>query len=235
MKKLFLVSLMAFLTTVAIAQDVELPDEGTYLESGDLLIEITSSPFGRDGTSYFESSNSTLLSFGQFRARYVLTEQLVPRLGIWFSVDDNYSGLSSPDEVTTITEMMFTPGIEYHFINNSGFTSYVALDVIVTSRSVLLESSTDSDVAGLTFRPTADNPSASLSNRGYFGLGGYLAAGADYHFSSRFYIGAEIGFQAMTGTTEDVEMDGTLIQSGFKFFDAGVNTTNSFRIGFKLL
>ena len=82
---------------------------------------------------------------------------------------------------------------------------------------------------------SSDNPSNGLDSRGYFGLGAYGAVGADYHFSSRFYIGAEIGLQFMTGTTQDVEVDGTLVQSGFKFFDAGVNTMNSFRIGFKLL
>ena len=220
---------MVFLTSVVLAQDVELPeDEGTALESGNLLIEITSSPFGRDG-------NADLLNFGQFRARYALNEQIVPRLGIWFSVDDNFSGLSTPDEVVTVTEMMFTPGVEYHFVNENGFTSYAALDVIVSSRSILLESATDSDVSGIGITPSDDNPSSSINNRGYFGLGGYAAAGAEYHFASGFYIGAEIGFYAMSGTTEDVEVDGVLFQEGFKFFDAGVRKANSFRIGFKLL
>ena len=236
MKKLLLVSLMVFLTSIVYAQDLDLPEEeGASLESGELLIEITSSPFGRDGVTAFESSNTVILNFGQFRARYVLNEQLVPRLGIWFSVDDNRSGLSSPDEVVTVTEMMFTPGIEYHFINQNGFTSYVALDALISHRSILLESATDSDVAGLSFIPSSNNVSASLGDRGFLGFGAYVAAGADYHFSSRFYIGAEIGFQAMTGTTQDVEVDGTVIQEGFTFFDAGVNTMNSFRIGFKLL
>lgn len=236
MKKLLMVSLMAFLTSFTFSQDVDLPDEGVYLESGDLLIEITSSPFGRDMTNnYSESYGLNLLNFGQMRARYALTDAIVPRLGIWFSIDDNKTGLSSPDDVITITEMMFSPGAEYHFINENGFTSYAALDVLISSRSILLESATDSDVSGLDRVPSSDNPSNGLDSRGYFGLGAYGAVGADYHFSSRFYIGAEIGLQFMTGTTQDVEVDGTLVQAGFKFFDAGVNTMNSFRIGFKLL
>ncbi len=226
---------MVFLASIIYAQDIELEEESLNLEPGELLFEITSSPFGRDGFNYNESSHTTLLNFGQFRARYVLTDQLVPRLGIWFSVDDNKSGLSSPDEVITVTDMMFTPGMEYHFLNQNGFTSYAALDVLISSRSISLESSTDSDVTGLAFVPSSDNVSAGLNSRGYFGIGAYGAVGADYHFSSRFYIGTEIGFQFMTGNTQDVEVDGTVIQEGFTFFDAGVNTMNSFRIGFKLL
>ena len=236
MKKLFTVSVMALLASFTFAQELDLPEDEGGLESGDLLIEITSSPFGRDITNnYSESYGLNLLNFGQMRARFALTDQIVPRLGIWFSLDDNKSGLSSPDDVITITEMMFSPGVEYHFINENGFTSYAALDVLVSSRSILFESATDSDVSGLDRVPNTDNPSDGLDSRGYFGLGAYGAVGADYHFSSRFYIGTEIGLQFMTGTTQDVEVDGTLVQAGFKFFDAGVNTMNSFRIGFKLL
>lgn len=204
MKKLLMVSLMAFLTSAVFAQDVDLPEEGVFLESGDLLIEITSSPFSRDG-----NTSNKLLNFGQFRARYVLTEQLVPRLGIWFSVDDNASGNINPSGVLTITDMMFTPGLEYHFVNDNGFTSYAALDILISRRSIERENTNGPNIVGTTVTPSSSDFSTSLANRGYFGIGAYGAAGAEYHFSSRFYIGAEIGFQFMTGTTQDVEVDGT--------------------------
>jgi len=239
MKKLSLISLMIVLTSIAFAQD---DSGGASPSSGELLIEITSSPFGRDGSGVLLSENSqssgtTLLNFGQFRARYFLNEQLVPRLGIWFAIDDNQDGLSTPDVTETVSQFMFTPGIEYHFINESGFTSYAALDVLIMSRSAERLSLTDSDVTGAIVNPSSiSSPNANINfnNRGFFGVGAMGAVGADYHFSSRFYMGAEIGFYFVTGTTSDVEIDGTLYQEGIKFFDAGVETRNSFRIGFKL-
>ena len=237
MLKLSWVSLMIFLTSIVYAQD---DSGGISPESGELLVEITSSPFGRDGSAY--SGNTTLLNFGQFRARYVLTDVLVPRLGIWFSIDDNVDGLSTPDVTQTISNYMFTPGIEYHFVNENGFTSYAALDVIVSMRSVERLSLSDSDISGalppsgtdVSTVITQSNQSFDFEDRGYFGVGGMLAIGADYHFSSRFYLGAEIGFYALTGKTSDVTIDGSLYQNGIKFFESGVATSNSFRVGFKL-
>lgn len=229
-----MVSLMVFLTSITYAQD---DSGGTSPESGELLIEITTSPFSRDGNIY--SSNTTLLNFGQFRARYFLNEALVPRLGIWFSIDDNKDGMTTPDATVTISQYMFTPGMEYHFINENGFTSYAALDVIITGRSVKQLSETDSDISGALpgsgFTPTQPNQSFSFENRGFFGIGAMGAVGADFHFTSRFYMGAEIGFYFVTGKSSDVEIDGTLYQEGIKFFESGVKTSNSFRIGFKLL
>ncbi|WP_425390843.1 hypothetical protein [Ekhidna sp.] len=238
MQKLLLVSLMIFLTSAISAQD---DSGGTSPSSGELLIEITSSPFGRDVNNY-SSSSTTLLNFGQFRARYFLNDVLVPRLGIWFAIDDNKDGMSTPDVTQTVSQFMFTPGVEYHFLNENGFTSYAALDVIISSRSVKQTSETDSDISGalpggsdVSSIISQPNQSFSFNNRGFFGIGAMGAVGADYHFSSRFYMGAEIGFYFVTGKSSDVEIDGTLYQSGIKFFESGVKTSNSFRIGFKLL
>lgn len=230
---------MILSTSIMYAQD---DSGGTSPTSGELLIEITTSPFGRDGNTYSSSNNTTLLNFGQFRARYFLNEALVPRLGIWFSIDDNKDGMSTPDATETISQFMFTPGVEYHFINENGFTSYAALDVIISGRSVKRLSETDSDIAGalpgsgdVSSIVTEPNRSFSFENRGFFGIGAMGAVGADYHFSSRFYMGAEIGFYFITGKSSDVEIDGALYQEGIKFFESGIKTSNSFRIGFKLL
>jgi len=235
MRKFLMISLMVVLTSYALAQDIDLPEEGEYLESGELFIEITSSPFGRDGVNYFESSNITLLNFGQFRARYALSESIVLRLGAWYAVDDNQSRISTPDVIQTVTEFSVTPGIEYHFLNENGFTSYVALDLMVSRRTMERESSTSESVSGALTVPLSGNQSYGFNNRGYLGYGAMIAFGADYHFSSRFYVGAEIGFYGMLGTTADIEIDGALYQEGISFFQSGMVTSNSFRLGFKLL
>lgn len=238
MKKLLLVSLMVLLTSVAFSQD---DSGGTTPSSGELLIEITSSPFGRDVDNYSSGNSSTLLSFGQFRARYVLNETLVPRLGISFSIDDNKSGISSPDVTNTVSQFMFAPGMEYHFVNQGGFTSYAAADIIITGRFAETINATGLDVTGAIIDPddlpiflSDPNNAIDLNDRGFFGLGLHGAVGADYHFSSRFYVGAEMGFFFITSKSSDVEVDGVVFQEGIKFFDAGIRTSNSFRIGFKL-
>jgi hypothetical protein len=228
MKKLLWVSLMILLTCgTAFSQDDE-SGGGSGPSSGELFFEITASPFDRDG-------GGALLNFGQFRARYYLNETLVPRLGIFYSVDNNQVDFSpTPDVVLSITDYAFTPGIEYHFLNEGGFTSYAALDVIITGRIASRESNTSEEVIGSTQVPNGPNFAFSNSNRGFFGYGGYAAVGAEYHFASRFYFGAEIGFYVIAGRSTDVEVDGTLYQEGINFFDSGVRTSNSFRVGFKL-
>lgn len=239
MMKPTLVSLMVFLTSIAIAQD---DFEEVGLGSGDLLVEITTSPFNRDVAAE-ASSSTTLLSFGQFRARYFVNETIAPRLGFSFSSDDNKSGISTPDVTESTFEYSISAGAEYHFWNEDGFTSYAFLDGLVSSRSVERLSTTDLDISGALPGSSADvsaiisdpNESFDFYDRGFFSFGAQLGVGAEYHFGSRFYLGTEIGFYFNTGTTSDVEIGGQLYQEGIGFSEAGVNTSNSFRIGFMLL
>ncbi len=226
MRKLLWVSLMILLVaSPALAQD----EESSGPESG-LFFEISASPFNRDG----RVNGDQLLNFGQFRARYFLDETMVPRLGIWFAADDNAGGANPPDVVTSTFDYMFTPGFEWHFLNEGGFTTYAALDVILTGRSASRESNTSEEVIGSTQVPTSPDYVFSPGQRGFFGWGLAGSVGAEYHTKSRFYFGAEIGLQFVAGTSSDVEVDGVLFQEGIQFFDAGVTTMNTFRVGFKL-
>lgn len=223
---------MVFVMAVLVGSASAQLDSSTYNSAREgLMIEITASPLSRDF-----SSSRALLSFGQFRARYFLNENIVPRLGIHYSVNNNNSGSTKPTQVMTVLNYAFTPGVEYHFLNEGSFTSYAALDVLISGRVAKMEDNQKGSVSGVstTSIPSQPNQAFNFSSRGYSGFGAYGAVGADYHFSSRFYAGAEIGFYFMMGSTSDITLDGTLYQEGAKFFQSGVRTSNSLRIGFKL-
>lgn len=233
MKQIFTICLIV-LSAGAFSQAIVEPTEVLTPDAGEVLIEITTSPFNRDG------SGGALLNFGQLRGRYFLSDVLVPRLGFSYSVDDNneINFNLSPVTTTTVSQFTIMPGIEYHLINeggSGGFTSYAAVDLIFESRSAQAESSIGSSVEGATFAPSSPTSGVPFDARGYSGFGFNLAVGGEYYFSSKFYAGAEIGFRWITGSTADIEVDGELVQEGTDFSEGGMNTTNVLRIGFKLL
>ena len=215
MKKTFMVLMVvAFSTTTLYSQD----EDSTGPESGNLLIEITGNPF----------EGSSLLNFGQFRARYFLSETLVTRLGFYMDLNNTQN---TPDLVTNNSTYNFMPGVEYHLQSEGSFRSYVAFDAIVGWNTRNRESVAGPTVEGSLTVPSQANQSLT---RGYFDLGVQLSAGADYHFNSRFYIGAEIGFQLLRRTHSEVIVDGNMYQKSTVSSFGNVNVGNSFRVGFKL-
>lgn len=224
MKKLFLFSVVLLLSiSPLIGQDsVEKDLSGYSPAAGDVLIEITGTPF----------AGNSLLNFGSFRGRVFVSENLAPRLGLSMNLNN---GQSTPDVVTNLSQYTVMPGLEYHLTNEGSFRSYVALDLSIGQRFASLESLSGESVDGSTQVPTVDNFSFSTSRRGYFQLGGGLSVGAEYHFGSRFYIGTEIGFNYLRTMFDDVLVDGQLFQVGTLTNTGSLNTINTFRIGFKLL
>ena len=220
MKKLFIFFLVLLLskTSLVNAQD---GSSGGLPEAGDFFIEMTGSPY--DGTS--------LLNFGSFRARFMVSESIVPRIGIHGSLSDYQT---TPDKTYNSTEYLVTPGVEIHFMKEGSFRSYLAIDALIGQKFADASSVSGTGVVGSTQVPVGSNYSFDTSTRGFFRVGGNLSFGADYHFSSRFYAGVEIGFQYYRIMYSDVEVDGALYQSGTTVNNASVNRTNSFRVGFKL-
>ena len=227
MRKLFLFSVVLLLSvsTLVAQDDVGTPvstDSGNIPETGDVLIEITGTPF----------EGASLLNFGSFRARFFVSDKVVPRLGVTMNASNDQT---TPDIATNLTEYTAMPGVEYHLTQEGSFRSYAALDVIVGQRFASLESISGASVDGSTQAPSGNNFNFSDARRGYFQIGGNLSVGADYHFSSRFYIGTEIGFSYVRTMYSDVTVDGELYQTGTSTNTGILNTINTFRIGFKLL
>jgi len=204
-----------------IAQDVG-EDSGGGPEPGDVLIEITGTPF----------EGSSLLNFGAFRGRYFINDKIVPRLGLSYNANN---AQSTPDVATNLSEYTVMPGVEYHLTNEGAFKSYAAFDVIFGQRFASLESVSGPSVDGSTQVPNGNNFGFNTGLRGFTQIGGNLSVGAEYHFGSRFYIGTEIGFGYTRTLYKDVTVDGTLYQEGTSASTGSLNTINTFRIGFKLL
>ncbi|MGL1888013.1 MAG: hypothetical protein OCD76_15975 [Reichenbachiella sp.] len=227
MKKLFMFLLVFLLSKEVIYSqdlDLDLADETTAssIESGNLLIEITGTPF----------EGSSLLDFGEFRIKYVVADAITVRLGMYMDLNNEQL---RPDYVTNFSTWRVTPGVEFQVSNNGGFRSYVALDVIIGQKIASLQTTTGSSVTGTTQLPSGSNATLQYGQRAYFQTGAALSAGAEYHFASRFYFGVEMGFQLNRTMYDDVHVDGVLYQDGVTNSTGDLLTTNSFKIGFKLL
>ena len=165
-----------------------------------------------------------------FRARYLVSYVVVPRVGVYMDI---YNSSSTPDLVTNNSTYMIAPGVEFHLQNEGKFRSFVAVDALAGMRNTSLRSTTGPSVVGATSRPSSNNQ--NLSNRGYMQVGANIGFGADYHFNSRFYIGMEVGLQLIRQMNSEITVDGELYQESTISNFGSVNTSNSFRIGFKLL
>lgn len=190
-----------------------------YMDRGDMVIEMTGTPF----------DSESLLSFGSFRARYAATDVVVPRLGL--SLDFRNSQ-TSPDVVINSSTYQIAFGIEYHLRIEGGFRSYVYFDGIFGQRNSSRESTTSPSVDGAISVPSSYF--STVSNRGYLRYGGGIGFGAEYHLTSRFYIGSEIGLQFTSDKNKEVTVDNELVIPSTQTNFGGLNTQNALRIGFKL-
>ncbi|MBU2913231.1 MULTISPECIES: hypothetical protein [Reichenbachiella] len=224
MKQLFMVLLVCFLTKqVGYAQELDLgSSESSGISSGNLLIEITGTPF----------ASSSLLSFGEFRAKYVVSDQIIVRVGMYMDLNNNQT---KPDYVTDYSTYRVTPGVEIQLSSTGGFRSYVAIDAIVGQKFANVKTTTGSSVTGTTQIPNGNNYSFSQGSRGYFEAGAALSVGADYHFGSRFYVGMEAGFTVKTTMYDEIQVDGAPYQDGITYNSGDLLISNSLRFGFILL
>lgn len=223
MRKLFIFFLSLLLSQGA---DVLAQDEssGGQLEAGNLLIESTGSPFASSG----------LLEFGSFRARYAVTDNIVPRLGFEMNVSDRQV---TPTNVVSLNEFLFLPGLEVHTANEGSFRSFIAIDAIFGFRNASNESTIGSMVDGtvLELDHTSDpNMVISEDDRGYIKYGGVISTGADYYVSEKFYVGFEIGFELYQQVNSEVTVDGILFQKSTSSVSGSIKGTNLVRIGMKL-
>ena len=222
MRKCVLVSLAILLswgTLFAQDEDSSSGSEGGYFDAGDLAFEITGTPF----------EGSSLLNFGSFRARYAVTTNVVPRLGIDMYLSNSQS---TPDVVYNSSTYTLRPGCEYHFGIQDGFRSYAAFDFIVGQRFASREATTTFNIDGAT---SVNTNSGTANGVGYFMFGVGAGVGAEYHFNSRFYVGTEVGFNLYQQYNNEVYVDGELFLDKTKSSVVNMNTMSTLRVGFKFL
>ncbi|MFY0651898.1 MAG: hypothetical protein JXQ96_07690 [Cyclobacteriaceae bacterium] len=220
MRKIFIVLLALLLSQeVLFAQDTG--EESWRPDPGNILVEVTANPFN--------SSSFLSLSFGQFRAKYFLTEQLVPRLGVVLSMQNTQN---TPDLVTNSSGFTLYPGLEYHLVNEGKFSSYAAADLIIGQRAASSKSTNGPTINGATYY--GGSSSSNFGSRGFFQYGLQLGAGADYYLNSRFYFGVEIGAQLLSTKYNDIHVDGELVQQSTVSKSGKINIANTFKVGFHL-
>jgi len=223
-KQLMLLTALLLISCPIFAQDesAEESSSGGMAGTGDLLFEVTGTPF----------LGSSLLNFSEFRARYFLTEDMAVRLGMDMNLNNNQQ---TPDVVVNDSYYGLMPGFEYHFVNDGAFRSYAAADLMFGQRIVSQKSSTGPTVLGASFDPGFYSPTDNLPNRAYMQFGGRISIGAEYYFGKRFYVGGEIGFQYIYRNNEEVFVDGESFQAPTTDNFGFLNTTNALKIGFRFL
>ena len=226
MLKCVLVSMaMLFCLGAAFAQDDSFMSAG-YFDARNLAFEITGSPFSRDQTS----SDGAILSFGSLRARYAASNTVVPRIGGIMRMSNDQV---APDVVENNSMYTIMAGFEYHFRIEGGFRSYMAFDGLFGQQFSSVESTTGPTISGANYNPIGTSSDYPNSDRGYMMYGAALGVGSEYHTSSNFYFGTEIGLQFARYEYDNIEVDGQLfVESTIKNL-ANVNTINTIRVGFK--
>lgn len=221
-KQLMLLTALLLLSCPILAQDesTEESSSGGMAGTGDLLFEVTGTPFGTGGS---------LLNFSEFRARYFLAEVMALRLGMTMNLNNDQP---SPDLVINDSYYGIMPGFEYHLDNEGSFRSYAAIDLMFGQRIASRKSTTGPNIVGATNYNVNND---FVSGRGYMQFGGRLSFGAEYHFNSRFYIGGEIGFQYAYRMNDEVFRDTESVQASTISNVGFLTTANSLRIGFRFL
>lgn len=234
MKNRFTVLLVCLLVSSPLfAQDLDLGTESSSgVEAGSLLVELTGSPYNGTSSGSSESGNA-LLTFGEFRLKFLVSDQLGVRLGMFMDLNNNQQ---RPDYVTDYSAYRVTPGVELAILNEGGFRSYVALDLMFGQKFAGIKTTTGSSVTGTTELPNGNSTQTfSSSSRAYMEAGAALSVGADYHFGSRFYVGMEAGFMLKTTMYDDITMDGEIYQDGVTYNNGNLLIRNALRFGFTLL
>ena len=222
-KQLMLLTALLLLSWPILAQDESSGESssGGMAGAGDLLFEVTGTPFGTGGS---------LLNFSEFRARYFITEDMAVRLGMAMNLNNNQQ---TPDVVINDSEYSLMPGFEYHFVNDGSFRSYAAADLMIGQRIASRKSSTGPTVLGASTLP--NNPNSFIGGRAYTQFGGRISIGAEYFFGERFYIGGEVGFQYVRRNNKEVFVDGESFQDATSRSFGYLNTSNAIKIGFRFL
>lgn len=219
-----LLTALLMLSCPIFAQDesAEESSSGGMAGAGDLLFEVTGTPFGTDGS---------LLNFSEFRARYFISENLAVRLGMDMALNNDQL---SPDLVINDSYYGLMPGVEYHFVNDGAFRSYAAVDLTFDQQISTRKSTTGANVIGAT-NYVGSNGQETIVGRGYMQFGGRLSIGAEYHFNSRFYIGGELGFQYGYRMNDEVIVDNEIVQTSTVTNLGYLTTANSIKVGFRFL
>jgi len=229
MKKIIAIIMIVSCTAVFVhAQDIK----GA---TGNVAVELNFTPL-----------SSSPISIDYLKVRYFASDDIVYRMGLNINMhSEKYEPINAVDdkikdlEKESYTQFGLYPGIEKHFGNFERFSPYIGAEVGFTTKSS--KYSYEDNEAKTTYESKNgwvpnDESAPYISNRAFTSIGLNLLTGADFYFTKKFYLGAEIGFGFMSTSWKEVtvSMGSTTITVDNKYSsrDLGFNYNSAIRLGF---
>jgi hypothetical protein len=219
--------IIAVLTIVICASTFVLAQEFKPV-AGDVSVEVNFTPLG-----------NSPIGMNYLKGRYFLADDIAFRLGIDLGMKSNKSepiNTTNSNVTDEFSESYFRfglfPGIEKHFGNYERFSPYIGAELGFVTKSAKTEyvdneNNTTYEIKGEWF---------DGSNRGFTSIGINVLAGADFYFTPRMYLGAEIGFGFKTISWGEVEetVGTTTEKTSIKesSTEIGFNYNPAIRLGF---
>ena len=217
--------LMILWAGFGIAQDKEFKPT-----KGNLALEVNFTPL-----------SASPIGLNYLKGRYFFADNVVLRLGLDIRLHSNKSEPinSNNPNVNDESKMSYSqfglmPGIEKHFGNWERFSPYIGAEIGFTSKSSK-STYTDNDppVTTTEYKGAWDG---SGTQRGFTSFGFNILAGADFYFTKKIYLGAEIGFGYVATTFKEIEatMGNTtsVVDPKENASDVGFNYNPAIRLGF---
>lgn len=224
MRKLLTIACVALSTSLLAQEEAITPSVNPFPAKGTITTEVGLNLFGGENTIDFNSYTNGI------KARYFLNSNLAIRFGIGLN-STNQTNYVSPGVFQgsdtlpmgkreyKVSEIIFTPGIEYHFNSRGKISPYVGLDFIYSKKTASENLENAQMVQNFGFFPPtppsewmlvyAQNYSSKSDNGTSVGdrtgttTGIRLLAGMDYYFTNSLYIGTEFGFDFTSTKSED--------------------------------
>jgi hypothetical protein len=194
---------------------------------GNLPVELEFSPLGNNP-----------LKISGLKARYFLSDSRALRMNLFLGgsrsnqkqVAENSNGDEILlDNITSNFDFSIKPGYEIHFAGTEKFSPYVGGEMLFAAKSNKIVAEV------LDF---SDDIEKSKSTTGAVTLGMNLLTGCDYYFTSKIFIGAELGlgfaYEPPSSTKTVFGNNTTRVRNNNSSFKWGPNYIASIRLGYCL-
>lgn len=196
--------------------------------------------FELNAASPFAASTPLSLPVYGFKARYLIADMFVGRLGLNWNLATTTTpkvlsnGIDKEDDKTSLSTFTVAPGIEKHFEGTERFSPYLGLIVPISFGSS--ETVTNSGVSA-----TNRTKTTVKNANGFFSIGGSLLSGVDFYMFKNMYLGAEFGLSFTYMSQNDIETSNEVIggpaipnstTTGGSSFNITPAANASFRFGY---
>lgn len=180
------------------------------------------------------------IGLNYLKTRIFIADDFVFRAGLDFRMNSANSEPTNATNANVTDEEKMSyiqfgifPGFEKHFGSYERFSPYIGGEIGLTLKSANYEY-TDNDANTTTEVSGAWDQTGT--NRGFTSFGVNALAGADFYFTKKFYLGAEIGFGVQSVSHKEVETSvgntTNTVLNKESTMDVGFNFNPAIRLGF---